>query len=71
MSFGGAGGLNHLGDVMVCGAARLISIIRRSPWKDYFSQLLCLAMTSDCWLDCNAFILVSHRYTFLDIDARK
>ena len=48
ISFEGTNNLNHLSDVIVCDATQLISIIRRSPKKDYFSQLLCLAMTSDC-----------------------
>ena len=48
ISFEGTNNLNHLSDVIVCDATQLISIIRRSPLRDYFSQLLCLAMTSDC-----------------------
>ena len=44
----GTNNLNHLSDVIVCDATHLISILEEVHRKIIFSQLLCLAMTSDC-----------------------
>ena len=40
----GTNNLNHLSAVIVCDATQLIFIIERL----FFSQLLCLAMASEC-----------------------